>query len=94
MHALPAIEAENDRILSAVRDRAKTKAPLAPADALTRAFATGAITPDRACESKRAYRTPDYAQRQADRIAKQYGRSMHIYHCFYCDCYHLATDKA
>lgn len=84
------IEAENTRLLESIR-RAKNR-ELTP-NGLAQTFAVGAITPMRACESKKAYRTLKYAASVAERTSKEFGHRQTPYFCNWCHQYHLATEK-
>lgn len=52
-----------------------------------------AITRERACDGKRAYRTPDYAEAQAEKFSKLFGTPQQSYQCVFCHLYHVATRK-
>jgi hypothetical protein len=54
-------------------------------------LASGAITRERACDGKKAYRTPEFAEEQAARFSKQFGKEQVFYPCAFCGLYHIAT---
>jgi hypothetical protein len=58
-------------------------------DALVQAVASGSVTRDRACTQKKAYRTPDYAERLAVRMSRVFGVRQVAYPCPFCHQYHL-----
>lgn len=54
-------------------------------------IADGRITRERACDGKKAYRTPEFAERQANDLGTRFNTPMVSYHCPFCNQYHLAT---
>ncbi len=60
-------------------------------DDLIRQIAVGTITRARACDGKRAYRTPDYADAKAREFTARFGTPQRPYFCPFCEQYHLAS---
>lgn len=55
-------------------------------------IASGVITRERACDGKKAFRTPGFAERKAAQMTKKFGVQTKHYHCVFCLQYHLATE--
>lgn len=85
------IQDRNDRLLASIR-RARSHRP--DRDELAHAFATQSITREDGCDRKVPYRTREYAEKVAARVAKGLGHRQTPYFCNYCHRYHLTTDKA
>ena len=82
--------ADEERLLNDIRERAKNPARLDPRAAK---IADGTITAERACRGKVPYRTPEFALAQVKAIGERFGTPMTMYHCDFCDCFHLATKR-
>lgn len=62
-------------------------------DRLVNLIASGAMTRERHCDGKMKLRTPEYAERLAKILSKQYGNVQEHYFCHFCHGYHLHTVK-
>lgn len=92
MLAIPRIEAENERLLMALRHQ-RALGRVVESDRITQAFASRTFTRERGCAEKVAYRTPAYAADQATRLGARFGHSLRLYFCQWCHRYHLTTEK-
>lgn len=55
--------------------------------------ASGAITRERACESKQRYERQKDAKAAAKSLAKDIGRPVTTYHCAFCGGHHLTKVR-
>lgn len=45
--------------------------------------------PDKSCKGKKAYRTPEYAEKICNEMKKKYEEEFNYYFCHFCACYHI-----
>jgi len=60
---------------------------------IIRLIASRSITRERACDGRRAYRTPEHAAKKAEEFNDFFAGAYKAYHCPFCEQYHLATAQ-
>jgi hypothetical protein len=92
--------AHPSRALSKVLNRAKHSLPAAArTDALDHEsvaslIASGKITREKSCDSKKRYRTFEYADHEVrPSLEARHGKVYRTYACAFCNGFHLATEE-